>query len=35
MTPKTTKRPLKVRVKSGKGRSPSSKRWLERQLNDP
>jgi 23S rRNA (uridine2552-2'-O)-methyltransferase len=28
-------RELKVRVKSGKGRSPSSKRWLERQLNDP
>ncbi len=28
-------RDLKVRVKSGKGRSPSSKRWLERQLNDP
>ena len=29
------KRPLKVRVKSGKGRSLSSKLWLERQLNDP
>jgi len=28
-------RPLKVRVKTGKGRSVSSKRWLERQLNDP
>jgi len=28
-------RDLKVRVKAGKGRSPSSKRWLERQLNDP
>src|SRR5262245_61401819 len=28
-------RELKVRVKSGKGRSVSSKRWLERQLNDP
>jgi 23S rRNA (uridine2552-2'-O)-methyltransferase len=28
-------RPLKVRIKSGKGRSVSSKRWLERQLNDP
>jgi 23S rRNA (uridine2552-2'-O)-methyltransferase len=28
-------RQLKVRVKSGKGRSVSSKRWLERQLNDP
>ena len=29
------RRPLKVRVKSGKGRSLSSKLWLERQLNDP
>src|SRR5947209_10792631 len=28
-------RPLKSRVKTGKGRSVSSKRWLERQLNDP
>src|SRR5947207_15405563 len=28
-------RPLKTRVKTGKGRSLSSKRWLERQLNDP
>ncbi len=28
-------RPLKVRVKTGKGRSLSSKLWLERQLNDP
>jgi 23S rRNA (uridine2552-2'-O)-methyltransferase len=28
-------RDLKVRLKSRKGRSPSSKRWLERQLNDP
>jgi 23S rRNA (uridine2552-2'-O)-methyltransferase len=28
-------RPLKGRVKTGKGRSVSSKRWLERQLNDP
>lgn len=28
-------RPLKTRVKTGKGRSISSKRWLERQLNDP
>src|SRR5215831_5287640 len=27
------RRPLKVRAKSAK--SPSSKRWLERQLNDP
>jgi 23S rRNA (uridine2552-2'-O)-methyltransferase len=30
-----SKRPLKVRVKSGKGRSLSSRLWLERQLNDP
>jgi 23S rRNA (uridine2552-2'-O)-methyltransferase len=28
-------RALKVRVKSGRGRSVSSKQWLERQLNDP
>src|SRR3979411_464943 len=28
-------RELKVGVKSGKGRSLSSKLWLERQLNDP
>src|SRR6266511_1823157 len=28
-------RQLKVRVKTAKGRSLSSKRWLERQLNDP
>ncbi len=28
-------RGLKVRVKTGKGRSLSSKLWLERQLNDP
>ncbi|MBV9558207.1 MAG: RlmE family RNA methyltransferase [Pseudolabrys sp.] len=28
-------RPLKVRVKTGKGRKLSSKLWLERQLNDP
>jgi 23S rRNA (uridine2552-2'-O)-methyltransferase len=26
---------LKVRVRTGKGRSLASKRWLERQLNDP
>jgi 23S rRNA (uridine2552-2'-O)-methyltransferase len=31
----TRGRPLKVRVKTGKNRSVSSKRWLERQLNDP
>src|SRR5262249_57821921 len=28
-------RPLKTRLKTGKARSVSSKRWLERQLNDP
>jgi 23S rRNA (uridine2552-2'-O)-methyltransferase len=28
-------RPLKSRVKTGKGRTLSSKLWLERQLNDP
>jgi 23S rRNA (uridine2552-2'-O)-methyltransferase len=28
-------RGLTVRVKSGKGRTVSSKRWLDRQLNDP
>ena len=31
----TGSRDLKVRVKTGKNRSVSSKRWLERQLNDP
>lgn len=30
-----TPRRLKVRVKTAKGRTLSSKRWLERQLNDP
>ena len=30
-----SKRPRKVRLESGKGRSASSKLWLERQLNDP
>ncbi len=30
-----SRRPLKTRVRTGKGRSVSSKRWLERQLNDP
>ena len=29
------RRPLKTRLKTGKTRSASSKRWLERQLNDP
>ncbi|HEY7747887.1 MAG TPA: RlmE family RNA methyltransferase [Aestuariivirgaceae bacterium] len=28
-------RPLKVRLRKGKGRTPSQKHWLERQLNDP
>jgi 23S rRNA (uridine2552-2'-O)-methyltransferase len=28
-------RSLRTRVKSGKGRTPAQKRWLERQLNDP
>ena len=28
-------RELKVRVRTGKGRTVASKRWLERQLNDP
>jgi 23S rRNA (uridine2552-2'-O)-methyltransferase len=38
MTPPDNKgsgRALKVRVKSGRGRTLSSKLWLERQLNDP
>jgi 23S rRNA (uridine2552-2'-O)-methyltransferase len=35
VTPDRDRRPLKVRLKSGKGRSLSSKLWLERQLNDP
>jgi 23S rRNA (uridine2552-2'-O)-methyltransferase len=30
-----SKRPLKVRVKTGGGRTLSSKLWLDRQLNDP
>jgi len=29
------RRELRTRVKTGKGRTVSSKRWLERQLNDP
>jgi 23S rRNA (uridine2552-2'-O)-methyltransferase len=32
---KTSGRALKQRVRTGKGRSLSSKLWLERQLNDP
>ena len=38
MTPpgnKDSGRALKVRVKGGRGRTVSSKAWLERQLNDP
>ena len=35
MTPPSRGRDLKVRVKTGKSRSLSSKLWLERQLNDP
>ena len=35
MTTRGSGRDLKVRVKSGKGRTLSSKLWLERQLNDP
>jgi 23S rRNA (uridine2552-2'-O)-methyltransferase len=35
MSEDKTKRPMKVRVRSTKGRSSSSRRWLERQLNDP
>src|SRR5438874_9809922 len=31
----TSGRPLAVRVKSSRRRKPSSKEWLERQLNDP
>jgi 23S rRNA (uridine2552-2'-O)-methyltransferase len=30
-----SRRRLKVRVKTAKGRTPSQKHWLERQLNDP
>lgn len=30
-----SQRPLAARLKSGRGRTVSSKRWLERQLNDP
>jgi 23S rRNA (uridine2552-2'-O)-methyltransferase len=35
VTPKRDERPLKVRLKTKKSRTVSSKRWLERQLNDP
>lgn len=33
--PGAGRRDLKVRLKPGKGRKSSSRRWLERQLNDP
>jgi 23S rRNA (uridine2552-2'-O)-methyltransferase len=33
--PRRPSRSLKVRVKTAKGRTPSQKHWLERQLNDP
>jgi 23S rRNA (uridine2552-2'-O)-methyltransferase len=33
--PAAGRRDLKVRLKPGKGRKSSSRRWLERQLNDP
>ena len=35
MSEDKTKRPLKVHIRNSKGRSLSSRRWLERQLNDP
>src|SRR6266852_1319713 len=35
MTRDESRRPLKVQVKSGRGRTLSSKLWLDRQLNDP
>ena len=35
MTREQSRRPLKVRVRSGRGRTLSSKLWLDRQLNDP
>jgi 23S rRNA (uridine2552-2'-O)-methyltransferase len=35
MTGARGNRALKVRVRSGRGRTLASKRWLERQLNDP
>lgn len=33
--PPATGRPMKVKVKTAKRRTPSSAKWLERQLNDP
>jgi 23S rRNA (uridine2552-2'-O)-methyltransferase len=35
MTRDDSRRPLKVQVKAGRGRTLSSKLWLDRQLNDP
>src|SRR5579885_551198 len=35
MTRDDSRRPLKVQVRSARGRTLSSKLWLERQLNDP
>jgi len=35
MTRDQTRRPMKVQVRAGRGRTLSSKLWLERQLNDP
>src|SRR5580704_7424033 len=35
MTSDDSRRPLKVQVKAGRGRTLSSKLWLDRQLNDP
>ena len=34
-TPPTSRRSAAVRVKTARGRKPSSTRWLQRQLNDP
>ena len=34
-TPSTSRRGASVRVKTARGRKPSSTRWLQRQLNDP
>ena len=35
MTSDRSKRPLSVRLKPSRSRTPSSRHWLERQLNDP
>jgi 23S rRNA (uridine2552-2'-O)-methyltransferase len=34
-TPPTSRRSASIRVKTARGRKPSSTRWLQRQLNDP